>query len=162
MKTNIIAAAIAIATASMSGCHSGSSSSTDPSSAASSYHQIGAVPADTDHSASAPTTPAISAAEQQAIASAQSYLDLGSGFSYQSLLSQLTSNYGNGFSASDAKFAISYLKPDWNAQAVEAAHGYLKLGTGFSRSSLIQQLTSSYGNGFTQSQAEYAVSKTGL
>ena len=110
----------------------------------------------------APSTPAMSIAEQQAVTSAQGYLDLGSGFSYQSLLKQLTSSYGDGFSTSDAVFAINYLKPDWDAQAVEAAQGYLKLGTGFSRSSLIQQLTSSYGDGFTEAQAEYAVSKVGL
>jgi hypothetical protein len=110
----------------------------------------------------APTAPAMSAAEQQAVTSAQGYLNLGSGFSYQSLLKQLTSSYGSGFSTSDAEFAINYLKPGWDAQAVEAAQGYLKLGTGFSRSSLIQQLTSSYGNGFTEAQAEYAVSKVGL
>jgi hypothetical protein len=36
------------------------------------------------------------------------------------------------------------------------------VGQGFSRSALIQQLTSSYGAGFTQAQAEYAVSKVGL
>jgi hypothetical protein len=33
---------------------------------------------------------------------------------------------------------------------------------GFSRSSLIEQLTSSAGDGFTKSQAEYAVGKVGL
>jgi hypothetical protein len=109
----------------------------------------------------APSTPAMSTAEQQAVTAAQNYLDLGSGFSYQSLLNQLTSSYGSGFSTSDAEFAINYLKPDWDAQAVDAAQGYLKIG-GFSRSSLIQQLTSSYGNGFTEAQAEYAVSKVGL
>ena len=31
---------------------------------------------------------------------------------------------------------------------------------GFSRASLIQQLTSSCGHGFTQAQAEYAVNQT--
>jgi Host cell surface-exposed lipoprotein/Histidine kinase-like ATPase domain len=35
-------------------------------------------------------------------------------------------------------------------------------GQGFSRAELIQQLTSNYGAGFTQAQAEYAVSKVGL
>jgi 3-oxoacyl-ACP reductase-like protein len=107
------------------------------------------------------TAPALTTAEQQAVDAAQNYLDLGTGFSYNGLLKQLTSSYGNGFSAKDAKFAISYLKPDWNAQAVEAAKGYLKLG-GFSRASLIQQLTSSYGSGFTEAQAEYAAGKVGL
>ena len=33
---------------------------------------------------------------------------------------------------------------------------------GFSQASLIQQLTSSYGSGFTQAQAEYAASQVGL
>ena len=42
-----------------------------------------------------------------------------------------------------------------------AAQGYMKLG-GFSRSSLIEQLTSSSGDGFTEAQAEYAADKVGL
>jgi hypothetical protein len=104
----------------------------------------------------------MTAAQAQAVQAAQGYLALGSGFSYESLLTQLTSTYGSGFSAADATFAINYLKPDWNQQAVEAAKGYLALGTGFSRDSLIQQLTSSYGDGFTQSQADYAVTQVGL
>jgi hypothetical protein len=33
---------------------------------------------------------------------------------------------------------------------------------GFSRASLIQQLTSSAGSGFTQTQAEYAAATVGL
>lgn len=53
------------------------------------------------------------------------------------------------------------LAPEWNQQAVEAAKGYLQLG-GFSRASLIQQLTSSAGDGFTEAQAEYAVNQVGL
>ena len=104
----------------------------------------------------------MSAAEQQAVTAAQGYLNLGSGFSAESLLKQLTSSYGDGFAQSDAQFAINYLQPDWDAQAVLAAKGYLSLDTGFSRSSLIQQLTSSYGDGFTEAQAEYAASKVGL
>jgi hypothetical protein len=38
----------------------------------------------------------------------------------------------------------------------------MSLGEGFSRASLIQQLTSSYGSGFTEAQAEYAANKVGL
>jgi hypothetical protein len=119
-------------------------------------------PAASAPAASAPATPSMTAAQAQAVQAAQSYLALGSGFSYESLLKQLTSSYGDGFSVADATFAINYLKPDWDQQAVEAAKGYLALGTGFSRDSLIQQLTSSYGDGFTQSQADYAVAKVGL
>jgi hypothetical protein len=109
-----------------------------------------------------PSTPAMAADEQQAVDAAQNYLDLGSGFSYQGLLKQLTSSYGNGFPTATAVVAISYLHPDWDAQAVEAAKSYMSLGEGFSRASLIQQLTSSYGSGFTEAQAEYAANKVGL
>jgi hypothetical protein len=107
----------------------------------------------------APASPSMTSEQQQAIDAAQNYLALGTGFSQEGLLKQLTSSYGNGFSKSDAEYAINYLKPDWDQQAVEAAQNYLKLGTGFSRSSLLQQLTSSYGSGFTEAQATYAVNK---
>ena len=111
---------------------------------------------------STPTAPAMSAADQQAVDAAQSYLSLGSGFSAESLFKQLTSSYGDGFRSAQANFAISYLHPDWYQQAVEAAKSYMSLGSGFSRDSLIQQLTSSYGDGFTYRQAEYAVNQVGL
>jgi hypothetical protein len=100
-------------------------------------------------------------AQQQAVDAAQEYLIMGSGFSQEGLIQQLTSSAGNGFAQADAQFAVNYLNPNWDAQAVDAAKGYLQMG-GFSRSSLIQQLTSSAGNGFTEAQAEYAVSKVGL
>jgi hypothetical protein len=108
------------------------------------------------------TAPALSADAQQAVDSAQSYLSDGQGFSYQGLLKQLTSSYGSGFPTATAVVAISYLHPDWDAQAVDAAQNYLSDGQGFSRASLLQQLTSSYGSGFTQSQAEYALGKVGM
>jgi hypothetical protein len=113
-------------------------------------------------SAPTATAPAMSAADQQAVEAAQGYLNLGSGFSAESLYKQLTSSYGSGFTSTAANFAISYLHPDWYQQAVEAAKSYMSLGSGFSRDSLIQQLTSSYGNGFTYAQAEYAVNQVGL
>jgi hypothetical protein len=100
-------------------------------------------------------------AQQQAVDGARSYLDTGLGFSYRSLLDQLTSAAGSGFTQADAQFAIGHLHPDWNAQAVMAAKGYLQMG-GFSRASLIDQLTSSAGNGFTSAQAAYAADQVGL
>jgi hypothetical protein len=103
----------------------------------------------------------MTASQAQAVDAAKGYLQLGSGFSKNGLIDQLTSSAGSGFSEKDAEFAVSYLKPDWNAQAVMAAQGYMKLG-GFSRSSLIEQLTSSSGSGFTEAQAEYAATKVGL
>jgi hypothetical protein len=110
----------------------------------------------------APSTPALTGSEQQAVNSAENYLADGQGFSEQGLLQQLTSQYGSGFSTSDAQFAINYLNPNWDQQAVEAAKNYLNDGQGFSQSSLLQQLTSSYGSGFTYAQAEYALSQVGM
>ena len=97
-------------------------------------------------------------AQQQAVEAAQGYLSMGSGFSYASLLNQLTSSSGNGFAQSDAEFAIKDLNPDWDQQAVDSARGYLGMGSGFSEQGLLKQLTSSAGSGFTEAQAEYAIS----
>ncbi|HEU5392657.1 MAG TPA: Ltp family lipoprotein [Streptosporangiaceae bacterium] len=99
--------------------------------------------------------------DQQAADAAQGYLSVGQGFSEQGLLQQLTSSAGSGFTQAQAEYAINHSHPDWDAQAVDAAKGYMQMG-GFSRASLIEQLTSSAGNGFTQAQAEYAASKVGL
>ena len=100
--------------------------------------------------------------QQQALTSAQSYLDLGSGFSWQGLADQLDSPYGGKFSVADATWAANHSGADWNAQAVLAAKGYMALGTGFSRQGLIDQLDSPYGGKFTYAQAAYAAGQVGL
>lgn len=107
------------------------------------------------------TGPVLTASQEQAVEAAKGYLSMGSGFSREGLLNQLTSSEGDGFSEADASFAVKYLHPDWNAQAVESAKSYMQMG-GFSHSSLYDQLTSSEGEGFTSSQAEYALSQVGL
>jgi hypothetical protein len=99
--------------------------------------------------------------DQQAGDAAQGYLNLATGFSEQGLLKQLTSGAGNGFTEAQAEYAVNHVHPDWDAQAVDAAKGYMQIG-GFSRASLIQQLTSGAGNGFTEAQAEYAAGQVGL
>lgn len=99
-----------------------------------------------------PKAPAMTVSQQQAIEAAQSYLALNSGFSRAGLIGQLTSSAG-GFGVADATYAVNYLNPDWDAQAVLAAKSYLALG-GFSHASLIEQLTSS-AVGFTLSQATH-------
>ena len=86
---------------------------------------------------------------------------MGSGFSYQGLIDQLSSANGNAFSVPDATAAVDSLKADYNAQAVFAAKGYMAMG-GFSHASLVSQLTSPSGNKFTPEQAEYATTKVGL
>jgi len=109
--------------------------------------------------AAAPAGPPMTTAQQQAVEAAQGYLSMGSGFSYESLLNQLTSSAGNGFAKSDAEVAIKYLNPNWDQQAVDSAQSYLSDGTGFSEQGLLKQLTSSAGNGFTEAQAEYAINQ---
>lgn len=98
----------------------------------------------------------------QASAAAKGYLDSGMGFSEASLTGQLTSSAGNQFTPEQAQYAVARAGADWNAQAKAAAEGYMSSGMGFSRASLIAQLTSSAGNQFTQPQAEFAANAVGL
>jgi hypothetical protein len=91
--------------------------------------------------------------QQAAVDKAQSYLDMG-GFSHKSLIGQLTYE---GFSKSEATFAVDHIAPDWNAQAAQKAQSYMDMG-GFSRKSLIGQLTY---EGFTSSQAKYGAKSVG-
>jgi len=134
----------------------------DSTTAASSLASPAAAPSSTAASSApstpaAPASPSMTGAQQQAVDAAEDYLSEGEGFSEQGLLGQLTSSAGNGFSESDAEFAIDYLDPNWDQQAVDAANGYLSEGQGFSEQGLLQQLTSSAGDGFTETQAEYAI-----
>jgi hypothetical protein len=115
----------------------------------------------TKPSPSKAAAPAGTAAQLQALVAAKTYLSDGQGFSQAGLLSQLTSQYGNGFAQADAQWAIDHAGADWNAQALAAAKGYLSDGQGFSQAGLIQQLTSSSGNQFTQDQAQYGVDNAG-
>lgn len=108
--------------------------------------------------------PVMTTAQSSAVRSAQSYLEFR-GFSRAGLTQQLTSEYGEGFSAEDAEFAISYLEStgavDWNQEAAQAAKSYLDL-KGFSRDGLYDQLTSEYGEGFTPDQANFGLDAVGL
>ncbi|HKE71709.1 MAG TPA: Ltp family lipoprotein, partial [Nocardioidaceae bacterium] len=99
-------------------------------------------------------------AQENAIASAEDYLDYQA-FSRTGLIHQLSSKYGEGFSKSDAIFAVNHIDVDWNEQAAKAAKDYLNFDS-FSRNGLIHQLESEYGEGFTHAQAVYGVNQTGL
>jgi Host cell surface-exposed lipoprotein len=50
---------------------------------------------------------------------------------------------------------------NWNKQAAKSAKNYLDT-MAFSRSGLIEQLESEFGDGFTHAQAVYGVNQTGL
>ena len=118
-------------------------------------------PATSEPATSAPAAPAGTVSQQQALESAKSYLDMGTGFSEKGLIDQLSSQYGEKFSVADATWAVAHSGADWNAQAVMSAKGYMKMG-GFSRAGLIDQLTSPSGEQFTLAQATYAVNQVGL
>lgn len=96
---------------------------------------------------------AISTSQRNAIRKAESYLSLMP-FSHAGLVKQLEFE---GFSASDASFAVDSLDVDWKKQAAKKASDYLEL-MAFSRQGLIDQLLF---DGFTQSQAEYGVGENG-
>lgn len=96
-----------------------------------------------------PVKQQISAGQQNAIGSAQQYLEF-SAFSRSGLIDQLEYE---GYSTEDATFAVDSLNVDWNEQAAKSARQYLEY-TSFSRSGLIDQLVY---EGFTYAQAEYGV-----
>ena len=108
------------------------------------------------------TAPGGTASQAQALAAAEGYLGDGQGFSRQGLIDQLDSPSGNSFSVADATWAVDHSDANWNAQAVDCAKGYVNDGQGFSRQGLIDQMTSAYGNKFTEAQAEYAANAVGL
>lgn len=77
--------------------------------------------------------------------------------SKQAIYDQLTSAYGEGFPADAAQYAVDNMTGvDWNANALEKAKQYY-YSMSMSKSAVYDQLTSSYGEQFTASQAQYAI-----
>ena len=92
---------------------------------------------------------AVSPGMRNALQSAKDYLDAMS-FSRKGLIEQLEYE---GYSSSEAEYAVEHCGADWNEQACDMAKDYLKM-MAFSSSSLIEQLEF---EGFTHSQAVYGV-----
>ena len=101
----------------------------------------------------------LSTEQKNAISSAQSYLSY-TGFSKAGLIDQLSSEYGEKYPEEVAAFAVQYLEDnnlvDWTKEAIESAQSYIDLA-GFSRAGLIGQLTSEYGEQFTEQEAADAI-----
>ncbi len=76
--------------------------------------------------------------------------------SKKGIYNQLTSEYGEGFTAEEAQYAIDNLKADWNANALATAKNYQEMMS-MSKNAIYQQLTSEYGEGFTAEEAQYAI-----
>lgn len=133
---------------SLGGTNNSGSSSTEP-----------VTPALTATEANNPEPSGLSPAQGNAVRSAKQYLDM-TGFSRDGLISQLSSDAGNGYALADATAAVDSLDVDWNEQAARSAKQYLEM-TGFSCKGLISQLSSSAGSKYTESQAAYGAKQAG-
>lgn len=102
----------------------------------------------------APDTGGMTTAQQNAVGSAQGYLD-HTHFSRKGLIEQLVFE---GYSRRDATRAVDSLSVNYKDQAAGSARSYLE-SSHFSRKGLIEQLEY---EGYTRAQAEYGVRKTGL
>lgn len=95
---------------------------------------------------------------QNCLDDANNYLESES-FSKKGLRDQLKSKDGDNYPEKAVDYAMSHIKVNWNEQAYKAAKDYQDAHVGGSRKEMLDQLTSSYGDGFTKSQAQYAVNK---
>ncbi len=73
-----------------------------------------------------------------------------------SIYDQLISQYGEGFTAEAAQYAVDNMDADWNSNALQKAKDYSDT-MHMSRASIYDQLVSDYGEKFTPSETQYAV-----
>lgn len=76
--------------------------------------------------------------------------------SKQGIYDQLTSEYGEQFSAEAAQYAVDNLQADYNYNALQKAIQYQDQ-MAMSAEAIRDQLTSEYGEKFTQDEADYAI-----
>lgn len=69
---------------------------------------------------------------------------------------QLTSQYGEQFTAEEAQYAVDNLNADFKLNALEKAKSYQKT-MNMSKKEIYEQLTSKYGEQFTPEEAQYAI-----
>lgn len=134
---------------------------------------ISAVSGDTDTSTSTSSTPASSETEQvaeseqaenepavpaefrSALSKAKTYSDTMH-MSKQGIYDQLTSEYGEQFSAEAGQYAIDNLEADYKANALAKAKTYQDTMS-MSPAAIHDQLTSAAGEKFTVEEADYAI-----
>ncbi len=97
------------------------------------------------------------AADAKALKAAQQYSDKDHMSAYM-IREQLVSADGDGFSTDEADYAMKHIKADWNANALASAHKFDKLN--LDDEQLMHVLTDpgESGDGFTQAQAQWAIS----
>ncbi len=92
---------------------------------------------------------------KSALKKAKIYSDTMS-MSKAGLYDQLTSEYGEKFTAEAAQYAIENVEADWNKNALEKAKTYQETMS-MSPSAIYDQLISEYGEKFTEEEAQYAI-----
>ena len=92
---------------------------------------------------------------RNALEKAKSYSDMMH-MSKQGIYDQLTSEYGEQFTADAAQYAIDNLDVDYKANALEKAKSYQDT-MNMSKSAIYDQLISDYGEKFTAEEAQYAI-----
>ena len=92
---------------------------------------------------------------KSALKKAKTYSDMMH-MSKSGIYDQLTSEYGEKFTAEAAQYAIDNLDADWKANALEKAKSYQEQ-MAMSPSAIYDQLTSEYGEQFTAEEAQYAI-----
>ncbi|EOU1489452.1 Ltp family lipoprotein [Clostridium perfringens] len=92
---------------------------------------------------------------KSALRKAKVYSDTMS-MSKEGLYDQLTSEYGEKFSAEAAQYAVDNLNANWKENALKKAKVYQET-MAMSPSAIYDQLVSEYGEKFTEEEAKYAV-----
>ena len=92
---------------------------------------------------------------KSALKKAKAYSDMMH-MSKAGLYDQLTSEYGEKFSAEAAQYAIDNLDVDYKANALEKAKDYQEM-MAMSPSAIYDQLISEYGEKFTAEEAQHAI-----
>ena len=125
------------------------SASPSPTSTASPSKTSASIPSETSAS------PDVSSEFKAALEQAQSYAETMH-MSKKGVYEQLTSEYGGGFPAAAAKYAVDNVTADWKANALAKARSYRE-DMDMSREAIRKQLTSKFGEQFTAAEADYAI-----
>ena len=92
---------------------------------------------------------------KSALKKAKSYSDTMN-MSKAGIYDQLTSEYGEKFTAEAAQYAVDNVEADWKENALKKAKSYQETMS-MSPSAIYDQLVSEYGEQFTAEEAQYAI-----
>lgn len=152
MKKNLLIAILAcVATISLAACCS------TPSETPNAGNQSTSTVSDTNTNTSnnSETEKDVPTEYKSALKSAKTYSDMMH-MSKQGIYDQLTSEYGDKFTAEAAQYAVDNLEADYNTNALKSAETYQET-MNMSPAAIRDQLISEYGDKFTEEEADYAI-----